>query len=280
MNPKLLDTMEYWIRERESIRSQREKGKKRPWTKDPILLKYRFCNVRRMDDRVSQWLMKNWYKPHKDSHHIPFACSVARQINWPETLADLTPLVFGKWDANKAMKLMERRKYMGQKVYTGAYMLTGTLGGTKIEQTIKKILSPIKRTPPPLHWDSMEKTHAAYLPRAGYSSFIAGQVVADMVGCGYLDAEDTLTWAPLGPGSKRGLNRLHGRPLESGIPKKQAVAEMVDVYAEMRVRLPSIFKDRGLILMDLQNCLCEFDKYVRTSNGEGRPRSIFQETVE
>lgn len=276
----LFDTLEYWIRERESIRKKREKREKRPWTTDPILIKYRFCNVKRMDDRVSRWLTDNWYTPYQNSPNFAFACSVARQINWPETLEEITPFVFGKWEPARIKKILERRKYSGQKVYTGAYMLTGTLGGTKIQQTIDKILTPIRRDPPTIHWDSMEKTHAEYMPRAGYSSFIAGQVVADMVSSGFLEAADALTWAPLGPGSKRGLNRLHGRPLESGISKKQAVEEMVEVYDEMFARAPEIFEDRKLILMDLQNCLCEFDKYVRVTNGEGRPRSIFVETVE
>ena len=60
---KPLDRLLYWVTERESIRIQRLQGKAPPWTDDPILRQYRFCNVRRMDDAVSQWLLTNWYTP-------------------------------------------------------------------------------------------------------------------------------------------------------------------------------------------------------------------------
>jgi hypothetical protein len=38
--------------------------------------------------------------------------------------------------------------------------------------------------------------------------------------------------------------------------------------------LGSDFAD--LTLMDIQNCLCEFDKYERVRLGEGRPRSYYK----
>ena len=34
-----------WIVERESIRRKKERGLPRPWTLDPVLDGYRFCNV-------------------------------------------------------------------------------------------------------------------------------------------------------------------------------------------------------------------------------------------
>jgi hypothetical protein len=34
-----------------------------------------------------------------------------------------------------------------------------------------------------------------------------------------------------------------------------------------------VFNDRHCEAMDLQNCLCEFDKYMRLTNNEGSVRS-------
>jgi hypothetical protein len=44
----------YFVGERETIRLRRESGQPRPWTDDPILAAWSFCNVRREDDRVSR----------------------------------------------------------------------------------------------------------------------------------------------------------------------------------------------------------------------------------
>jgi len=44
---------------REALRKAKEAGGPPPWTIDEILQKYRFCNVRRADDRVSKWLIEN-----------------------------------------------------------------------------------------------------------------------------------------------------------------------------------------------------------------------------
>ena len=45
--------------ERELIRKRKEAGLT-VLTDDEILGKYRFCNVRRRDDRVTAWLLKNY----------------------------------------------------------------------------------------------------------------------------------------------------------------------------------------------------------------------------
>jgi len=74
---KKLDVQErwlYWIKEREKIRLAKDAGDSKPWTDDVILQSYRFCNVRRMDDKVSQWLLNNWYKPYRGHPHMLKAC--------------------------------------------------------------------------------------------------------------------------------------------------------------------------------------------------------------
>ena len=79
----------YWIKERESVRRKKEVGKSKPWTDDEILQSYRFCNVRRMDDKVSKWLLENWYRPFYDHQNILLACSLGRFFNQPSTLERL-----------------------------------------------------------------------------------------------------------------------------------------------------------------------------------------------
>ncbi len=109
----------------------------------------------------------------------------------------------------------------------------------------------------------------------GIGSFMAGQAVADLR---HIHHEvvwtDTHTWAPQGPGSKRGVNRLVGQPPDAGMP----IGEWLDVlrlgYAKAKARLPEIYL--RLELMDQQNVMCEFATYRRLTLGEGSVRSRYR----
>ena len=81
-----IDHAVYWITEREAIRKRREAGEPAPWTTDPILAAYRFCNVWREDDAVTRHIAWTWRDPYSDDPHLWFAMTVARLINWPDTL--------------------------------------------------------------------------------------------------------------------------------------------------------------------------------------------------
>ena len=114
--------------ERHSIYERRAEGQPYPWTDDPILKEYSFCNVYRELDRVTIWIRENWREPYADHPNLPFAMAMARQINWPDTLQEIG---FPEhWNPARIKAIMQGRLNRKEKVYTGAYMLTGTLGGT------------------------------------------------------------------------------------------------------------------------------------------------------
>ena len=49
----------YFAAERQSIFEKKKQGLMAPWTEDKILQEYKFCNSYRVNDRVSQYLLKN-----------------------------------------------------------------------------------------------------------------------------------------------------------------------------------------------------------------------------
>ena len=61
MKPRqeIYDLYWYFAYERQSIFFKKLRGEKPPWTKDPILQTYKFCNAYRASDRVSQYLIRN-----------------------------------------------------------------------------------------------------------------------------------------------------------------------------------------------------------------------------
>tara|TARA_R110002126_G_scaffold223516_4_gene368505 strand:- start:3844 stop:4293 length:450 start_codon:yes stop_codon:yes gene_type:complete len=109
----------------------------------------------------------------------------------------------------------------------------------------------------------------------GFGNFITGQVVADLTYSSFLsDALDLYSYAPIGPGSTRGLNRLFGRKLEGKIHQAQFNDELQFVAKHVNEILR--WDPKYLTLHDWQNCMCEFDKYIRVDNGSGRPRSTYK----
>src|SRR5690348_12128561 len=112
-----------FIKEREKVRLAKEAGKPRPWTKDPILNKYRFCNVHREDDYVTRWLRANYYHHLRGDPDIWFAAVVARLFNQPDALCEIMPYVL-PWKPEKVRAILHRRKAAGLKNFNAAYIVS------------------------------------------------------------------------------------------------------------------------------------------------------------
>ena len=56
---KVYDLYWYFACERQNIFLKKLNGESAPWTDDKILQEYKFCNSYRINDRVSQYLLKN-----------------------------------------------------------------------------------------------------------------------------------------------------------------------------------------------------------------------------
>lgn len=290
-DPKLLRTFLYWVKERESIRKKKEAGLPRPWTKDEVLDMYRFCNVRRRDDRVSRWIVTNIIDPADNvDNTLWLQLAFARYINWPDAITSLMDA--GLWPSadqppawESIGKYLDARVAHGEQSWTGAYMIRAESNPSapwfswgKGRYVAEVVVKGLYNAAPESHFHgTLEEAHAAIAGNYGWGSFMAGQLVADLAYCEqYLAAApDLYTWAPVGPGSRRGLNRLLKKPLTQSIPQDRATPLMVFLKSIVDARLGMEFVD--LSLHDIQNCLCEFDKYVRVINGEGRPRALYRE---
>lgn len=285
--PERIQQWAYWITEREIMRKRKEEGAVYPFSRDPVMANTRWCNVRRMDDKVSIWLMQNWYPGPLLARDMPaktlvMSALAARMINRPETLAHITGgKVCLAWDYERFHKRMYEVKASGQPVFTNAYIINGASGGPKIEQVLKAIDKCYNTKP--FHFlnvSSMQETATALHSLPGVGSFIAGQVVADLRWV--LDSTnakiwtDRMAWAPPGPGSSRGmkyLTGLAGATDMEGRGKDMSEKQFLQ-YLPALVRLAAVhpkvgpvFRDRKLEAHDIQNTLCELSKYIRVSTG-------------
>jgi hypothetical protein len=73
---------------RHAIYVARKSKREWPWTKDPILRQYKFCNIYRELDRVTRWISANWRQPNQNDPDFWFAAFLARRcINLLATLS-------------------------------------------------------------------------------------------------------------------------------------------------------------------------------------------------
>ncbi len=283
----------YFIWEREAIRIARENGHRAPWTKDPVLAKYKFTNIHRCDDRVSLWVIDKLIEPAaaNGDEDLWFTLLIARLINWPPTLQALInkgviPCKPENFDADMFEHTLERLKNDGKKVYSGAYMLYPTKmepGGNKSKAVAKYIIGSAIENADNIRaalWEnengmSIEKFVAELSKCFGISTFIAGQVAADLTYTG-MDVEDLFTYAPIGPGSSRGLNYLLGKPPFATWKQKEFNAELSNIFSQILEHLEIV----DMTLHDVQNCMCEYSKYCRAVLGEGKPKTTYQPETE
>lgn len=286
MTPR--EAMLHWVREREAVRLRREQGDAAPWTDDPIIGKFRFCNVRREDDIVTIWVRENIREPFADDPNLWFMLAIARWINWPDTLDELIKAGYGAWPSDvrfapeRLADILHRREARGDKVFTGAYTINApaTKGASKIDYVANVVLGePWKAREKfaaflagHLGTPSLRNAHSALMKYQGWGEFMAYQVVVDWRFTRYLrSALDISNWAAAGPGTVRGLNRLAGRRTDQKLEQWKALHEMRALYET----LPT---ETGVAMdfSDIPNVLCETDKYIRVMNGEGAPRALYK----
>jgi len=268
-----------------------------PFTHDEVMNKFRFCNVFRELDRVTVWVRENIREPYAEHPDLWIMLAIARYINWPPTLAALiADNPDDWWHPTVLTEGLERRAALGHKVYTGAYMIRAEndkrrewYSWTKHRYIAEVVIGRLwddradwqaylTTDDPDNQMLTLQDTHELFLEQRyiGWGHFMAYEVVTDMRHTRYLErAPDIHTWANAGPGARRGLNRIHGRPLNKTISQDQACDEMQALLSESRqdgVLAPWV---PALEMRDVEHSLCETDKWLRAANGEGRPRALF-----
>jgi hypothetical protein len=263
-----------FIKARERHRHARESGTKilRP---DPIIREFRFCNVRRNDDRVTKWVMSTFFDKWREHEFLWFALVVARLFNNEPTLTvifdDILP-----FRPARMRKTLQKRAASGQKNFNAAYIVsTNGRAMDKVDYVIDCVLQPLwdKRTKITKALDTghLANAHMVLLDEQGLGSFMAAQVLADLKYALPTRWEDFHTFAASGPGSRRGLNRAMGFEVDSPWREDKFRATLSTLRDAVNAGLDM----DPLTAQDLQNCLCEFDKYERARLDEGRPKQKY-----
>jgi hypothetical protein len=283
----------YWVAERHAIFLRRQAGQPKPWTTDPILRDYKFTNPFRENDRGTVWLRENFLIQHYHDDPRLVAGNICwyRMFNWwgtGETLGWRT-----SWDVEAIkIKLHHGADYLGHQVFTGAHIVYSPPGRSKID-AIVDVCADLWTLCQETAWSiGVESTSLQYVFELlktvhCVGNFMAYEMVTDMRHTKLLEkALDIMTWANMGPGAKRGLQRLgmDCRNQEEGCESMRALLRRAPFEYVAQFAIPGGIVDLSEMpqfeMRDIEHSLCEFDKYCRVKFGEGEPRSKFDGDAE
>ena len=265
----------YFAYERQNIFWKKLKGEEYPWTNDDILREYKFCNSYRVNDRVSQYLLKNViYNGKKYSKEdMLFRIILFKLFNkestWELLINNFKDITIEGFKMDEYSRVLTKAKNEGIKLYNDAYISCATkafgynfkhdnhlalLHKMFLEDFVQDKIIKSK---------SMEE---AFNILRGYSligNFMAYQLVTDINYSEVVDfREDEFTVA--GPGSIRGIRKCFID--KGGLSYEDIIRYMYENQEQEFKRLGLDFKrigNRPLELIDCQNIFCELDKYCR-----------------
>ncbi|MFQ5492878.1 MAG: nucleotide kinase domain-containing protein [Candidatus Dojkabacteria bacterium] len=267
-----------------------------PWTDDYVLQSERFTNVYRELDPGTQYAIHSILELREPVPDKIFNIMIYRLIGRKETHSRLGFQKLATFDSGQMeYVLKEIRDKLEQPPFTGAYMVASfsQMGSSdKIENiaslfelvqknfanTYQKILSA--RDP--------QEAYKAIKNNYGFGEFLSYQVLVDLLYPLRVNGNRSIlpfthdVWAKAGPGAKRGIGILL---------KKNTKLKPLDVMLDLRrgqrqefTRLGIDFPflrdtdgtEREISLANIQNCLCEYHKYVKIGEGTGKGRRKFR----
>lgn len=273
----------YWrfAAERHAIFQQRVAGMAPPWTQDPILQTYKFCNVFRAADRVSQYLIREI--AYSDETVGPVdrlfqivAFRVFSKIETWQTVwkflghhPTLDDLADGSFPA-----ALDHAKLAQGGLYTGAFILCASnLYGypTKHQNHIalfRHMFLHDALGERLLDATSLRQVYELLLAYPLIGSFMAYQIAVDLNYSDLLNfSEDEFTQA--GPGAKRGIHKAFVNLGDYSL--SDVIHWMVDhqdqEFARLSLRFDGLW-GRRLHAIDCQAIFCALDKYCRVAAPE------------
>ena len=268
----------YWkfAAERQNVFEARVAGAPGPWTQDRILREYKFCNVYRAADRVSQYLIRDVAYRDDDSSPadrlfqiVAFRnCStvgtwetVIERLGRSPRIADLESGVF-------EAALTEAKDRNGG-LYTGAFILCATdVYGRKTKhlnhvELFRDMFVRSRLAERILEAESLEEVYDLLHTFPLMGDFMSYQMAIDLNYSEHVNFSENDFTKP-GPGALRGIKKVFSDL--GGLTPQEVIMWMVDNQEAEFARLGLDFGGlwgRPIQAIDAQNLFCETDKYCR-----------------
>lgn len=266
--------------ERHRVFLRRQKGlPQEEWTNDLILKQNRFCNAYRVLDRGSQFFIKEMLADQPDQYTTLARAAMYRMTNepkfWKLYISEIgLPSLEDMKDGTLDYAMLWAHESRGINIFRPSYMLS--FGVESVGQKKHEIA-------PKHFFDHFHPEGSAYVGKRFFQAnsmfgrmvalekasrvgpFLAQQIVTDVnYSQHHLDNENYRVVG--GPGSRKGLQYLFGADAVGqdyyNTNYQLLIQRLQGMLNVDPLELPG-GGERKLSLMDVQNCLCEFSKYVK-----------------
>lgn len=281
----VFDTYWRFAHERQEVFFRRFYGGPPPWTNDAILQSYRFTNVYRASDRVSQYLIRHViYKGPQTAEEVFFRILLFKLFNrietWERLVERLGQPAWASFDCDLYDKILGDIMREGQKLYSAAYIIPPPdFGRDRKYSNHLLLLSCMMRDALPERVATATSLRRVFELLREYPSlgeFLAFQFAIDLNYSPILNFSE-MDYVVAGPGAKSGIRKAFSDT--AGLPDEEvirAIAEHAGREFEIRDLPFRTLWGRSLQLIDCQNLFCEVDKYSRVAHpdvvGSGRGR--------
>ena len=259
-------------------------------TTDPILATYRFTNVYRACDRVSQYLINEIQYDQAWSWTDTFVRTLVFKLfnkieTWQFLNQRIRPI---DQEALLSNKIRDSLRQLAQRstLYNPAYVMPPPpqFGGQKFERHLELLkLMLFDGAPAKIKTaKNMEEGFNVLKNYPSIGAFLAYQLITDLNYCPHLNfSESEFTVA--GPGSLKGLRKCFETVTPRLAPALiQWTAQRQDVEFRTRELPWRNLYGRPLKLIDIQNIFCELDKYTRRiedfskTSASQRPKQFYK----
>ena len=274
---EIYDLYWYFACERQNIFLKKLNNLPAPWTDDEILRTYKFCNSYRVNDRVSQYLLKNVIYNNKKytKETMLFRIILFKLFNkestWELLLENFNDVTLENFNQSKYSNVLKNALNNGVKIYNDAYISCANkaFGYDKKHDNHLALLNKMfvvdKVQNKILECKNMKEAFNIIRSYPLIGNFMAYQLVTD------INYSDIVNWQEneftvAGPGSIRGIKKCFIN--KGNMTDEEIIKYMYENQDKEFKRLNLNFKriiNRPLQLIDCQNIFCELDKYLRVA---------------
>lgn len=273
---KLFDS--YWIfsEQRHRAYMSRISGQPQPWSTDDIITRYRFTNVYRASDRVSQYLIKHVQYAHEatdDPVDVIFRTLLFKIFNnistWETLSRELGIINYARFDFEKADQILSRKIDSGATIYSAAYIMPSPpFGAMRKHSNHLRLIKEMMEdgiANKILQSNNLERVYNTIKSYPGLGSFLAFQFSIDINYSTAINFDEN-DFVVAGPGALDGIRKCF--PQSKPDDAEKIIYWMVEnqdkEFDRLGIDFPGLF-GRKLKAIDCQNIFCEISKYGRVA---------------
>lgn len=272
---EVFDLYWYFACERQNIFWKKINGDPAPWTYDKILQEYKFCNSYRVNDRVSQYLLKNVIYNGNNYNYEDMLFRIIlfklfnKESTWELLSKNFGDILLKNFNTKKYSFVLENAISNGIKIYNDAYISCANkaFGYDRKHDNhlalLDKMFNIDKMQDKIIKCNTMQDAFNIIKGYPLIGNFMAYQLVTDINYSAFVNwKENEFTVA--GPGSLRGIKKCF---IDKGTMTNEDIIKYMYMHQDEEFKKLNLnFKrigNRPLQLIDCQNIFCELDKYCR-----------------